>query len=165
LKEVRVLDNDIAATTRWLRDRIEIFELFVRYCDALDHCEWALLDDVFTDDVTSTWATGTVAVGRADTVDYITRHWVGLGRTHHIIGNFAVDMADDVANARVRLRSHHVGAGSRSDLFEESLCALIARAVRTSAGWRFYQFEQDIYVMLGTTDVFTMYSEPDHPVS
>jgi hypothetical protein len=152
---------DTVETVEWLRRRLEVRQLFIRYCDALDHQRWELLEDVFAPDVVTTWAMGTTSNGREETVGYITRHWIGLGRTHHIIGNFDVEFDDSAANATVRLRSYHSGAGSRSELFEESLCALNARAVLTPSGWRFDRFAQDIYVMLGTTDVFTMYSDPE----
>jgi len=139
-----------------IEDRLEIFDLFHRYADALDFKRWADLDDLFTEGVASEWFGVHRVDGREQVVGFV-RDLVGkVGRTHHMIGNFRVSFTGDTARAAVRVRAYHEGAGDKAGLFEESLAAFEVEAVRTrtGGGWRFSRFSEPLFVMLGTQEVF-----------
>jgi hypothetical protein len=137
-----------------ITDRLDVYDLFVRYADALDYRRWEILDDVFTEAVTSVWPTGGRFSGRAELVAHIQEHFAGIGPTHHLMGNYSVRAEGDALLASVRMRCYHAGAGERSDAFEESLGTFDGRARRTADGWRFEHFSEDIFVVLGCYDVF-----------
>ena len=46
------------------QDRAEIYDLFNRYADAVAGRQWTLLDEVFTEDVTSNWPGPAAIEGR-----------------------------------------------------------------------------------------------------
>lgn len=134
-----------------MSDREEIFALFDRYADALDHRDWELLEGLFTEDVTTDWFGAYQVSGRAEVVAYISDLIGRTLKTHHLLGNYTADVQGDTAEAAVRVRAYHVGEG---ELFEESLAGFEATAVRTPEGWRFKRFDERLYVMLGTQEVF-----------
>ncbi|MER7209220.1 nuclear transport factor 2 family protein [Streptosporangium sp. NPDC000239] len=139
-----------------MTDREQIFALFDRYADALDHREWALLERLFTEDVTTDWFGAYQVSGRAEVIAYISDLVGRTLRTHHMLGNYTADVQGDTAEASARVRAYHVGEG---DLFEESLAGFEATAVRTPDGWRFSRFDERLYVMLGTQEVFGLTDE------
>jgi hypothetical protein len=137
-----------------IEDRIEILDLFNKYADALDFKDWDALNELFTPEVKSDWF-GQYQIDRRDQVIGFIRDLVGrVGRTHHMITNFRVSFDGDSAEANVRVKAYHVGAGDKADLFEESLGTFNATAVRTGDGWRFSRFGEALFVMLGTQEVF-----------
>jgi SnoaL-like domain len=146
--------NGSAVDAVYVEDRLAIYDLFVRYADALDYRRWELLDDVFTEDVVSVWPTGSRLAGRQALIELIQRHFAGIGATHHLMGNFSLALENGLATASVRMRAYHAGAGERAELFEESLGTFDGRARRTPDGWRFEHFSEAIFVVLGSYEVF-----------
>ncbi|MFI9560225.1 nuclear transport factor 2 family protein [Nonomuraea endophytica] len=128
--------------------------MFNRYADALDHRDWNLLEGLFTEDVTTDWFGAYQVSGRAEVIAYISELIGRTARTHHLLGNYTADIHGDTAEASVRVRAYHVGDGERAHLFEESLAGFEASVVRTAEGWRFSRFDERLYVMLGTQEVF-----------
>lgn len=137
-----------------LLDRVELQELFNRYCDALDRRRFEDLQDVFTEDVVTEWPRDRTSVGREATIGHIVTAFQALGPTHHHVGNLSTALDGDRARASVRVRAYHAGSGDLAHLFEESLAAFEAHAVRTADGWRFDRWSETIYIVLGTREVF-----------
>jgi ketosteroid isomerase-like protein len=120
-------------------DRAEIYDLFNRYADAVAGRQWALLDDVFTEDVTTNWPGSAEIEGRTALVRRIRD---AIERTYetHVLGNYTATIDGDVAEASVRVRVHGIGERDSSRLPQKILGFFRARLVRTRKGWRFRQF-------------------------
>jgi ketosteroid isomerase-like protein len=129
------------------QDRAEIYDLFNRYADAVAGRQWALLDEVFTEDVTTNWPGSAEIEGRAALVRRIRD---AIERTYetHVLGNYTATIEGDVAEASVRVRVHRIGARDPSRRPQKILGRFRARLVRTAKGWRFRQLGSARYAML-----------------
>jgi hypothetical protein len=104
------------------RDRAEIYDLFNRYVEAVAGRQWELLDEVFTEDVTSAGLGPPEVEGRTALVSRIRDAIESTPKTH-VLGNYTATIDGDVAEASVRV-----------------LGFFRARLVRTRTGWRFRHF-------------------------
>ena len=128
-------------------DRAEIYDLFNRYADAVAGRQWTLLDEVFTEDVTSNWPGSAAIEGRAALVRRI-RDVIERTSETHVLGNYTATIDGDVAEASVRIRVRGIGARDPSRLTRKILGFFRARLVRTRKGWRFRQFGSARYAKL-----------------
>jgi len=128
-------------------DRAEIYDLFNRYADAVAGGQWTLLDEVFTEDVTSSWPGSAEIEGRTALVRRI-RDEIERTCETHVLGNYTATIDGDVAEASVRVRVHRIGAHDPSRLPQKILGLFRARLVRTRKGWRFRQFGSARYATL-----------------
>ena len=83
------------------QDRAEIYDLFNRYADAVAGRQWTLLDEVFTEDVTSNWPGPAEIEGRGALVRRI-RDVIERTSETHVLGNYTATIDGDVAEASVR---------------------------------------------------------------
>lgn len=128
-------------------DRAEIYDLFNRYADAVAGREWTLLDEVFTEDVTSKWPGSGKIEGRAALVRRI-RDVIERSYETHVLGNYTATIDGDVADASVRVRFHGMGTRNPSRLPQKILGFFRAKLVRTRKGWRFRHFGAARYAKL-----------------
>ena len=121
------------------RDRAEIYDLFSRYADAVSGGQWDLLDEVFTDDVTSTSQGSSQIEGRTALV---SRHRDVVERSArtHLLGNYTAIIDGDVAEASVRVRVYQVYVSDPSRRYQKILGSFRAKLIRTGNGWRFRHF-------------------------
>ncbi len=129
------------------QDRAEIYDLFNRYADAVAGRQWRLLDEVFTEDVTTSWPGSAEIEGRAALVRRI-RDVIERTSETHVLGNYTATIDGDDAEASVRVRVQRLGAHDTSRLPEKILGRFRARLVRTAKGWRFRQFGSARYATL-----------------
>jgi SnoaL-like domain len=129
------------------RDRAEIYDLFNRYADAVAGHQWKLLDEVFTEDVTSNWPGSAEIEGRTALVRRI-RDVIERTYETHVLGNYTATIDGDVAEASVRVRVHGIGARNPSRLPQKILGFFRAKLVRTRKGWRFRHFGAARYAKL-----------------
>ena len=131
--------------------RIAIEELFNRYAEALDRKRWGDLEAVFSEEVEAFWPGGSSVAGRADLINFIRGFLDDPAvRTHHQLGNFRLRLEGDRGDTSVYSRSVH----QRGDDYDESLGLFVATVVRTSSGWRFERFEQELLVKVRSGQVF-----------
>ena len=128
-------------------DRAEIYDLFNRYADAVAGREWTLLDEVFTEDVTSKWPGSSRIEGRAALVRRI-RDVIERSYETHVLGSYTATIDGDVADASVRVRFHGMGTRDPSRLPQKILGFFRAKLVRTRKGWRFRHFGAARYAKL-----------------
>jgi ketosteroid isomerase-like protein len=88
-------------------DRAAIIEVTHRYCWALDARDWALLDQVFTEDATAELLSP-LLVGRNAIRARIRRALDPLDATQHTVTNHMVTVRGDAASSRCYLHSQHV---------------------------------------------------------
>jgi hypothetical protein len=120
-------------------DRTEIHDLFSRYADAVTGRQWGLLDEVFTEDVTSAWLESPEIVGRATVVSRIREVIERTAKTY-LLGNYTATIDGDVAEASVRVRIYSVFGEGPSRRYQKLLGSFQAKLIRTGKGWRFRRF-------------------------
>ena len=132
-------------------DHWEIVAVQNRYAEACDQRNWALFDEVFTDDVETEYAAPPVT-GRAERVASIRSHLGGCGTTQHLLGNYNVEVDGDHAQASCYVRAFHLGA-DRPELHYEMFGRYHDRLVRTADGWRISYRRLEVVFELGTRAV------------
>lgn len=116
-------------------DHAAILALLARYSTALDTRDWALLDQVFTDDLVydaGEWITHS----RADWLARLRPYLEGCGPTQHLLGNYRIELDGDTAQSAVYVRAFHVGTRELATTTYEMMGEYRDRLVRTPAGWR-----------------------------
>jgi len=115
-------------------DRQAIIDVLIKYVTALDQKDWELLAEQFTPDAVVDYSAegGPVCRGRAEVVADCQADLGALDATHHLTGNFAVDVQGDVATSTSLVQAWHYSGGATQ---------LMAggyrdRLVRTPEGWK-----------------------------
>jgi hypothetical protein len=130
-----------------MSDRLELEELLVRYCYAVDDRNWVEYREVFTPDaVLDDTVTGGVRSGVEDHVLYLKRALSHILISQHDISTVLVDLEDTQA----RIRAHcscpmlvDLGSGKTQVFFQGLQYRL--RAVRTERGWKFKELTEERY--------------------
>lgn len=123
-----------------ISDRLEIQDLLVRYCHAVDTRQWDALDDVFTPDAFIDYtAMGGVCGGLEEIKEFLASVMAGFPAFQHLIANSALIVECDTATGRTMCHNPVVlpgesGAGSGGVLY----CGLWYRDtfVRVDGAWR-----------------------------
>jgi len=113
--------------------RVEILDLFARYCHAIDRYEFSLFADVFTDDVVADYsevrdpADEPIIHGRRAFAAWLEESMapIGAGMTHYMTNHLITVDGDE---ARVVSHNHVLNVGMGG--------VYHSRAVRTPEGWR-----------------------------
>jgi hypothetical protein len=121
--------SDIAA------DITEIASIIYRYSTAMDARHWALMDEVFADDVVGE-LDGFVCRGRAELVKFIRTAIECCTSTHHMNGNIEATVANDRAKVSSKFSAWHTGRNDMSDRIFLALGTYTDDLVRTPQGWR-----------------------------
>jgi hypothetical protein len=135
----------IAARLRELADREEIRSLVDRYVIIIDthdpeHTGDDVYREIFTEDVELVFPIGGYH-GVAGLADFETAARTPWAHTHHLAGNYAIDLHGDRATLRAQVIGTHVhpadppGRGT-GPLFVVG-CHYDAELARTPDGWRF----------------------------
>jgi len=118
-------------------DRLEIAELMHRYAWAIDHWEWALLDEVFAAEAEGDFSSvkqyvggDGIARGRAAIVAWLRSSLAKFPEVLHFMSNPLVALAGDEARITTYMHVMHMPMGGIYD------CS----AVRTPRGWRIRRF-------------------------
>jgi hypothetical protein len=125
--------SDTRITPEEAASRLEILDLFARYCHAVDRYEFTLFEDVFTDDVVADYSEvrgadeEPIIVGRQAFADWLVQSMaaIGPGMTHYMTNHLITIDGDE---ARV-LSHNHVLNVAMGGVYH-------SRAVRTPEGWR-----------------------------
>lgn len=129
---------DDPADPRWIRDRIEIGDLVVRYATAIDQREFDLLDRVFTEDADCDYSeVGQFRGDRAAFKAWMTEVAPLFSTWLHQVTNHAVELpagGDGEATGVSYLFNPVVLDGRPGPLFEGG--RYHDRYVRTDDGWR-----------------------------
>lgn len=127
-------------------DRMDILQLFAKYCHIVDDCEFEKLPEVFTDDAAldysslgeSVMGKSTLMHGVQEFIDFLTTsmEYMGPGLTHFMT-NHLIDLQGDEANIVSHNHVLNFPQGGR----------YTSHARRTPAGWRIdrFVFENRLY--------------------
>lgn len=131
-------------TQQEVRDRLEIADLLVRYCEAVDGRDWDALDELFTADAhVDLTATGGRAGDLGATKAFLAAALAGFAATQHMLGTGRVEVYGDTARARTPCHNPLVvdTPGGRQ-LWLVGLW-YVDELVRTPAGWRLRRRRQE----------------------
>jgi hypothetical protein len=113
--------------------RVEILDLFAKYCHAVDRYDFAIFEEVFTDDLVADYSEvrapedEPVLYGRAEFAAWLTDSMslIGPGMTH-FMANHLITVDGDEANV---VSHNHVLNVSMGGVYH-------SHAVKTPQGWR-----------------------------
>lgn len=150
-------DNDMTLSLQEISDRLEIEELLVRYCYAVDDRDWEAYRNVFTSDaVLDDTITGGIRSGVEEHVAFMKRALSKILISQHAISTILLDIRGDEASARVHCSCPMVvdlGEGKRHVFFQGLWYR--DRVVRTPDGWRISGLVEEGYWNHNVPEGFT----------
>jgi len=127
-------------THQEMSDRLELQDLLVDYCHAIDFRDWDALDDVFTSDAIIDYTElGGSRGNLAETKAFLAQTMPMFESFQHMISTSKITITGDTAEGRTILHNPMVlpahGEGAKPHVF---FCGLWYHDtfVRTPAGWR-----------------------------
>lgn len=130
-----------------MSDRLEIQDLLVAYCEAIDGQDWNALDDVFTENAFIDYTEAGGAKGTLTEIKtYLARALKPFSNTQHMIGLPLIKINGDEATARTTLYNPMVldQEGTPHTFFVGMWYC--DKLVRTEQGWRIsYRSEEASY--------------------
>jgi 3-phenylpropionate/cinnamic acid dioxygenase small subunit len=127
-----------ATTLAQIADRLQIQDLLVRYCKAIDTKDWELLDTVFVPDAHVDYtSSGGVAGAYPEVRAWLAQILPGFPVSQHAVSNFEIALDGDRATSRVYFYNpmgRPKPEGGVSMFFIGGY--YVDDLVRTSNGWR-----------------------------
>jgi hypothetical protein len=138
-----------------MSDRDAIVETQIRYADACDTREFALLREVFTPNATGDYGDRSPE-GVEGFVAMIAGFLTHCGPTQHLLGNHVVAIDGDRATARCAIRAFHAGrpGSANADCTYTVYGTYHDRFVRTPEGWRIEHRRMEVTHQTGDHRVF-----------
>jgi hypothetical protein len=140
-------DNDMTLSLQEISDRMEIQELLVRYCYAVDDRDWQAYRKVFASDaVLDDTVTGGIRSDVEEHVAFMKKALSKILISQHAISTILLDIRGDQAGARVHCSCPMVvdlGEGKRQVFFQGLWYR--DRLTRTPEGWRISELVEEGY--------------------
>lgn len=149
-------DRAMTLSLQEISDRIEIEDLLVRYCYAVDDRDWDAYRKVFTPDaVLDDTVTGGIKSGVEEHVTYMRRALSKILISQHAISTILLEVEGDAARARVHCSCPMVVDGDRGkrQVFFQGLWYRNHLA-RTAEGWRISELVEEGYWNHGVPEGF-----------
>jgi 3-phenylpropionate/cinnamic acid dioxygenase small subunit len=137
----------MALTLQEISDRLEIEDVLVRYCYAVDDRDWDAYRKIFTPDaVIDDTVTGGVRSGVEDHVVYMTRALSKILISQHAISTVRINLKGDQASIRAHVSCPMVVdlGSAKQQVFFQGLWYR-NRLVRTREGWRIAELVEEGY--------------------
>ena len=148
--ETSIMDrrsDNVTLTPHMIVDRLEIEDLLIRYCYAVDDRDWIAYRKIFTSDaVIDDTVTGGVKSGVEEHVTYLTRALSKILISQHAISTTLIDLKGDEATVRTHCSCPMVvdlGEGKRQVFFQGLWYR--NRLVRTKGGWKIKELLEEGY--------------------
>lgn len=139
--------NTMALTQQEIADRLEIEDVLIRYCYAVDDRDWDAYRKVFTPNaVIDDTVTGGVKSGVDEHVTYLTKALSKILISQHAISTTLIDLKGDEARVRTHCSCPMVvdlGEGKRQVFFQGLWYR--NRLVRTHDGWKIKELLEEGY--------------------
>jgi len=136
-------------TIQEISDRIEINDLLIRYCTAVDRRDWDAFDDIFTQDCLIDYtAMGGSRGGLSETKAFLAKVMPSFVAHQHLIANSQIELMGDTATGRTMCHNPMVNA-TKDGGTHVWFCGLwyCDKFVRTKEGWRISErVEEKSYV-------------------
>jgi hypothetical protein len=137
----------MALTSLNISDRLELEDVLVRYCYAVDDRDWNAYRKVFTvDAVIDDTVTGGVRSGVEEHVVYLVRALSNILMSQHAISTILIDAKDTEASVRAHCSCPMVvdlGSGERQVFFQGLWYR--NQCVRTQDGWKIKELVEEGY--------------------
>jgi ketosteroid isomerase-like protein len=133
-------------------DRAAVIDTVTRYATALDARDFAMLEDVFTQDATCDFGAGAVE-GRHAVRRMMEQMLGGGGPSQHLLGNLVVEVEGDRARCVSQVRAFSAGAGAAAGRIYELFGEYRDELVRTPEGWRIARREMKVRHEIGDREV------------
>jgi hypothetical protein len=149
-------DRAMTLSLQEISDRIEIEDLLVRYCYAVDDRDWDAYRKVFTPDaVLDDTVTGGIKSGVEEHVTYMRRALSKILISQHAISTILLEVEGDAARARVHCSCPMVVdvGGGKKQVFFQGLWYRNHLA-RTAEGWRISELVEEGYWNHGVPEGF-----------
>jgi ketosteroid isomerase-like protein len=128
-----------------ISDRIEIQDLLVEYCYAIDSRDWDALDDVFTPDATIDYTEmGGTRGSLVETKAFLSSAMANFAGFQHMISTSKVTVDGDTATGRTMCHNPMITADDKGGR-QVFLCGFWYRDlfVRTANGWRIQERHEE----------------------
>jgi hypothetical protein len=140
-------DDGMALSLQEISDRLEIEDLLVRYCYAVDDRDWDTYRNIFTADaVLDDTVTGGIRSGVEEHVAYLERALSKILMSQHAISTIMIDVQGDEAAARIHCSCPmvvEIGNGERQVFFQGLWYR--DRLARKPEGWRISELVEEGY--------------------
>jgi hypothetical protein len=140
-------DDGMTLPLQEISDRLEIEDLLVRYCYAVDDRDWDAYRNIFTTDaVLDDTVTGGIRSGVEEHVTYLEKALSKILISQHAISTVLLDIRGDEASARVHCSCPMVVelGESKRQVFFQGLWYR-DRLARTPDGWRISELVEEGY--------------------
>ncbi len=126
---------------RYAQDKHEIEQVYILYCDLVDHKRFDGMVNVFTENAVGDYSAAyTIVVeGVAPLIASMHRNLgagSNCGPTHHNVGNFRVSVDGDRAESRAHYYAVHQGRGAYDGQIYSMWGEYHDFWLRTQSGWR-----------------------------
>ena len=116
-------------------DERDVQHLAIRYADALDRRDWALLRTCFRPDASIVYPFG--PVDGYEAIERLCRQALDpLDATQHLLGNFAIEVLGDRATCSSYFQAQHVRAGTAGGDSYTVGGRYLDDLVHTDGGWK-----------------------------
>lgn len=141
-----------------------VIHAMTTYARALDTKNWALLTQVFSDDVTANYADEVICRGLDSVIAMVTAVLGPCGPTQHLLGNFDVSIAGSQSELECAVRAYHADADPHQGRHYELFGTYWARLNRYDLGWRITEFRERATLEVGTYEVLGTFPPTEsHP--
>ncbi|HQQ62243.1 MAG TPA: nuclear transport factor 2 family protein [Pseudomonadales bacterium] len=130
-----------------------IEQTLIRYALACDTRNWALLDEVFTTDITAIYGGEYRLQGRHNLTGMIRSLLDGCGPTQHLLGNFRIAIEGNTAQCACYVRAAHAGRDDKASLTYEVWAEYRDKLLLTAEGWRISERRMVVFNETGTREV------------
>lgn len=135
----------------------ELQQVLNRYAQLCDGRDWALIDQVFSDQATARYGMRPLP-NRAAILDMLRNHLGGCGPTQHLLTNLVVDVdlpegvdaQAPLVTSRTAVRASHRGAGDKAAKTYECMGYYQDRWTHTATGWRIAHREMHVGFEFGS---------------
>ena len=140
-------DKGMTLSLQEISDRIEIEDLLVRYCYAVDDRDWEAYRNIFAADaILDDTVTGGIRSGVEEHVAYLQRALSKILISQHAISTVLIEVRGDEAGARLHCSCPMVVdlGGGKSHVFFQGLWYR-DKILRTPEGWRISELVEEGY--------------------
>lgn len=138
------MDEGVCDGASYANDRWGVLDVVTRYFTAIDRRDFALLRDVFTEDVEAVYEGVQVAGGVEALIAFVTGQSeirlpvdvVDLQLSMHFLGNHVAEIDGDVARAESYCLAHLVDRPAAGPRMRTRGLRYLDELVRTPLGWR-----------------------------
>ena len=131
----------------------EIYRCLVQFAQAMDERDWALLEQLTTEDIAADLGTGSLT-GRDEMVA-VMRHFLDqCGTTQHLLGNVLIDVNGDTARSQAYVADMHLGGEGSEEITFRTLGRYLDKWRKVDSRWLMCERVKENRATVGSLAVF-----------